>query len=58
MDGVAVGAAVFTEAGHSTLPGLAVFLAVMLHKPLDALSITAAQLMKTSQKDRFCVIFF
>lgn len=38
MDGVAVGAAVFSD--HGTLPGLAVFLAVLLHKPLDALSIT------------------
>lgn len=40
MDGVAVGAAVMTEAGHA-LPGLAVFVAVLLHKPLDALSITS-----------------
>lgn len=43
MDGVAVGAAVFSEAGHNhgILPGLAVFVAVLLHKPLDALSITS-----------------
>lgn len=40
MDGVAVGAAVLSEAGD-VLPGLAVFLAVLLHKPLDALSITS-----------------
>lgn len=40
MDGVAVGAAVFSEADHGALlPGLAVFIAVLLHKPLDALSI-------------------
>lgn len=41
MDGVAVGAAVFADAGHhhGIAPGFAVFLAVLLHKPLDALSI-------------------
>lgn len=43
LDGVALGAAVISEASHGPLPawaGMGVFLAVLLHKPLDALSIT------------------
>lgn len=42
IDGIALGAAVVSEAqGHGPLPGFGIFLVVMLHKPLDALSITA-----------------
>lgn len=44
IDGLALGAAVASEshAGHSwALYGLGTFLAVLLHKPLDALSITS-----------------
>jgi len=44
IDGVAVGAAVLADAGHdpqSLLLGLGTFLAVVLHKPLDSLSITS-----------------
>jgi zinc and cadmium transporter len=44
IDGLALGAAVLAEAGHShgfALWGLGTFLAVALHKPLDALSITS-----------------
>lgn len=46
FDGVALGASVVSEAGHSdtlslTLFGLGTFLAVALHKPLDAMSITS-----------------
>lgn len=42
IDGVAVGAAVSAEAhGGIRLPGLGVFLVVLLHKPLDALSVTS-----------------
>jgi zinc and cadmium transporter len=44
IDGVALGAAVAAEAHHQQhvgLFGLATFLAVALHKPLDALSITS-----------------
>ena len=42
MDGVALGAAMIADErhGHSWPYGLGVFLAVMLHKPLDALSVT------------------
>lgn len=46
FDGVALGASVVSEAGPSnaaslTLFGLGTFLAVALHKPLDAMSITS-----------------
>lgn len=43
IDGIAMAAAVHAEAGHgeSILLGLGTFLAVVLHKPLDALSITS-----------------
>lgn len=42
IDGVAVGAALSAEAqGGVWLPGLGVFLVVLLHKPLDALSVTS-----------------
>lgn len=45
IDGVALGASVQAEAAHHSegviLAGLGVFLAVLLHKPLDSLSITS-----------------
>ena len=44
IDGVALGAAVHADISHSSgmaLLGLGTFLAVMLHKPLDAVSITS-----------------
>lgn len=43
IDGIALGAAVHAEAGESTsiLLGFGTFLAIVLHKPLDALSITS-----------------
>lgn len=43
LDGVALAAAVLAEMHHAesaTWPGFAIVLAIMLHKPLDALSIT------------------
>lgn len=43
IDGIALGAAVMVDSDHSAhahLPGVAIFLAILLHKPLDALSIT------------------
>lgn len=43
LDGMAVAAAVLAESAHGEVlgfAGLAVFLAVFLHKPLDAISIT------------------
>lgn len=52
IDGIALGAAVQADAHHptgdSSLPlwGLGTFLAILLHKPLDAMSITS--LMKAS----------
>lgn len=44
IDGIALAASVQTESlrpGHSTLFGVGTFLAIMLHKPLDAVSITS-----------------
>ncbi len=44
MDGVALAASVVAEAGHAAwlgLAGLGTFLAVALHEPLDAFSITS-----------------
>ena len=42
IDGIALGASVHGEAGTGVgLAGLGVFLAILLHKPLDALSITS-----------------
>jgi zinc and cadmium transporter len=42
IDGVALGAVMQGEhAGHAGLLGIGVFLAILLHKPLDAMSITA-----------------
>lgn len=44
LDGVALGAGVIADIAHrgpSPWAGLGVFLAILLHKPLDALSITA-----------------
>ena len=44
IDGVALGAAIktgFLHAGEVGLVGVGVFLAILLHKPLDALSITS-----------------
>ena len=49
MDGVALGAAVIADWGHGSegmAAGFGVFMAVLLHKPLDALSITT--LMRAS----------
>jgi zinc and cadmium transporter len=48
VDGIALGASIKAEwfAGDSGWVGLGVFLAILLHKPLDALSITT--MMKTS----------
>lgn len=54
LDGVALGSAVIADATHSGsaagLAGFGVFLAVALHKPLDALSITT--LMQASKWTR------
>jgi len=42
LDGIALGAAVIGHTGPAVfLPGIGVFLAIVLHKPLDAVSITS-----------------
>ena len=44
IDGIALGASVVAESSHTTylsLFGVGTFLAIMLHKPLDAVSITS-----------------
>jgi len=43
IDGMALGAAMAgaSYSKESTIPGLAIFIAILLHKPLDAMSITA-----------------
>ncbi len=44
IDGVALGVALRSDVGHTGAPGLlglGVFLAIALHKPLDALPITS-----------------
>ena len=43
LDGIALGSAVSSESADVAgwLPGLGVFLAILLHKPLDAVSITS-----------------
>lgn len=44
LDGIALGAGIMADLGHEGMghwAGLGVFLAISLHKPLDALSITA-----------------
>jgi len=42
LDGIALGASVKSDLGHAStlLPGFATFLAIVLHKPLDAMAIT------------------
>jgi len=49
LDGVALGAGVMSDAAHRGTvqwAGLGVFLAILLHKPLDALSITSLMAAK------------
>ncbi len=56
MDGIAMGAGVAVEDGHgSMLPGLGIFLAVLLHKPLDAVSITSLMHPVTTASKRLLV---
>jgi len=53
LDGVALGAILRVEVGSLLLPGLGVFVAILLHKPLDALSIeTMMRLDGWSEKHR------
>lgn len=58
MDGVAMAAGVVAESGHADhvlLPGLGIFLAVLLHKPLDAVSITSLMHPVTTPSKRLWV---
>ncbi len=58
MDGVALSSGVVAEAGHLghvVLPGFGIFLAVLLHKPLDAVSITSLMHPVTTPNRRMLV---
>lgn len=58
MDGVALSSGVVAEAGHmghGILPGFGIFLAVLLHKPLDAVSITSLMHPVTTPSRRMMV---
>ncbi len=58
MDGVALSSGVVAEAGHvghGLLPGFGIFLAVLLHKPLDAVSITSLMHPVTTPSRRMTV---
>jgi zinc and cadmium transporter len=56
LDGVALAAGVAIEAGHGTiLPGFGIFMAVLLHKPLDAVSITSLMQPVSSPNSRMWV---
>ncbi|RMF41209.1 MAG: hypothetical protein D6753_10040 [Planctomycetota bacterium] len=57
-DGVALASGVMSEVGHdawSAWPGLGIFLAVLLHKPLDAVSITSLMHPVTTATHRLVV---
>lgn len=57
IDGVALASGVLNESGHhqTWLPGLGIFLAVFLHKPLDAISITSLMHPVTKPRERLMV---
>lgn len=58
MDGIALSSGVVAEAGHlghGVLPGFGIFLAVLLHKPLDAVSITSLMHPVTTPNRRMLV---
>ncbi len=58
MDGVALASGVVAEIAHLdhvALPGLGIFLAVLLHKPLDAVSITSLMHPVTTPARRLLV---
>ncbi|MEC8558120.1 MAG: ZIP family metal transporter [Planctomycetota bacterium] len=58
MDGIALASGVFVEAGHahsSVPPGFAIFFAVLLHKPLDAVSVTSLMQDASSLNRRLLV---
>lgn len=58
MDGVAMASGIVSEVGHDHgqfLPGIGIFLAVLLHKPLDAISITSLMHPVTTPSKRLMV---
>jgi zinc and cadmium transporter len=56
LDGVALGAILRAEQASVLLPGLGVFVAILLHKPLDSLSIeTMMRLDGWSERQRSVV---
>ena len=60
MDGIALGAAVAADYGHGhgNLAGFGVFLAVLLHKPLDALSVTGLMATGSSTAKSRAIVNF
>lgn len=57
-DGVAMASGIVSEVGHAhgrLLPGFGIFLAVLLHKPLDAVSITSLMHPVTTANKRLLV---
>ncbi|QDV24162.1 ZIP family metal transporter [Aureliella helgolandensis] len=58
MDGVAMASGIAADVSHghaAILPGLGIFLAVLLHKPLDAVSITSLMHPVTTPTKRLLV---
>ncbi len=60
IDGAALGADVFSNHGHAALPwvGLGTFLAVVLHKPLDALALTSLMKAQGFSSRRTSIVSF
>ncbi|MFN3192588.1 MAG: ZIP family metal transporter [Aureliella sp.] len=56
LDGVALASGVVTELGHgANLAGFGIFLAVFLHKPLDAVSVTSLMYPTTTPNQRLVI---
>lgn len=56
IDGIALAAAVGSDGSRTLLGGLGVFLAIVLHKPLDALSITSLMAARGWNHERQLVV--
>ncbi len=56
IDGIALAAAVQSDGSNTILAGLGVFLAIVLHKPLDALSITSLMAARGWDHNRQLVV--
>ncbi len=58
MDGVAMASGVAADLNHGHalfLPGIGIFMAVLLHKPLDAVSVTSLMHATTTKRQRLLV---